>query len=61
MDYDGDKGVDDASHASGLGDDVEPMEGKLDDRTGKVGEGRWGAGRKDRRRLWGEKVLRARK
>lgn len=29
MDYDGDKGIDDASQASGLGDDVESMGGKL--------------------------------
>lgn len=50
MNYDGDKGINDASHASGLGDDGEPMQRKLGDRTGKVGEGRrWRVGRKDRR------------
>lgn len=42
MDYDGDKGIDDASQASGFGDDVEPMGGKLGEGQGRQegGEGR---------------------
>lgn len=46
MDYDGDKGIDDASQASGLGDDVEPMGGKLGEGQGRQEGGKAGSGKK---------------